>query len=259
MKLADKVAIVTGGGQGIGRAICVAFAQEGADVMVADLVVKTAEEVSKEVAALGRKSRPFQLDVAKGAQVKEMVKTTVETFGKVDVLANAAGIFIKSAAEDITEEDWDRVMAVNLKGTLLCSQAAGKEMINQGTGGTIVNVASVAAHIPQLYSGAYSSSKAGVVLLTQLMAVEWAKHNIRVNAVSPGPTLTPMFQSVYNTEESLARRRRAVPMNRVSQPEEIASTVVYLASDDSSYVTGHALVIDGGSLISPFYLLGLIS
>jgi len=258
MKLANKVAIVTGGGQGIGKAVCLAFAQEGADVVVADLRGRPAEDVSKEVSAFDRKSLSLEVDVADGKKVKKMVEATVATFGRVDVLVNGAGMFIKSSVEDITEEDWDRVMAVNLKGTLLCSQAAGKEMIKQGRGGAIVNIASTAAHIPQPYSGAYSPSKAGVLFLTQMIALEWAKHHIRVNAVSPGSVMTPLFQSIYNTEESLARRAKSIPMNRISQPEEIAKAVVYLSSDDSSYVTGHALVIDGGSSIGNFYLLGLL-
>jgi NAD(P)-dependent dehydrogenase (short-subunit alcohol dehydrogenase family) len=258
MKLEKKVAIVTGGGQGIGRAVCLSLAREGSDVMVTDIVSQTAKGVSEEIQAMGRHSLSFEMDVSNGNQVKEMVKTALAAFGRIDVLVNVAGIFIKSPIEEVSEQDWDRVITVNLKGTFLCSQAVGKEMIKKG-GGTIVNFASVAGHTPQIYSGAYSPSKAGVILLTKIMAVEWAKYNIRVNAVSPGPITTPMTDSVYNTEKLRKGRAKAIPLNRFGNPEEVAKAVVFLASDDASYITGHALAIDGGSLNSVFYLTGLIS
>jgi 3-oxoacyl-[acyl-carrier protein] reductase len=198
------------------------------------------------------------MDVSDGGQVKEMVKKTLGTLGRIDVLVNVAGMFIKSPIEEVSEQDWDRVIAVNLKGTFLCSQAAGREMIKQG-GGSIVNFASVAAHTPQIFSGAYSPSKAGVALLTEIMAVEWAKYNIRVNAVSPGPIKTPMTDMIYNTEKLRKGRARAIPLNRFGSPEEVAKAVVFLASDEASFITGHALAIDGGSLKSMFYLMGLLS
>lgn len=258
MKMEKKVSIVTGGGQGIGRAICLALAREGSDVVVTDIVSQTVKEVGEEIQAMGRRSLPLEMDVSNGGQVKEMVKTALGTFGRIDVLANVAGMFIKSPMEEVSEQDWDRVIAVNLKGTFLCSQAVGREMIKQG-GGSIVNFASIAAHTPQIFSGAYSPSKAGVVLLTKMMAVEWAKYNIRVNAVSPGPIRTPMTDSIYNTEKLRKGRARAIPLNRFGSPEEVAKAVVFLASDDASYITGHALAIDGGSLNSMFYLMGLLS
>jgi len=258
MKLEKKVSIVTGGGQGIGRAVCLALAKEGSDVLVTDIVPQTAQEASDRVREEGRRSLSVKVDVSDSNQVKGMVTTAMEHFGKIDILVNVAGIFIKSAIEDVTEADWDRVISINLKGTFLCSQAVGKEMIKQGSG-CIVNFASVAGHTPQILSGAYSPSKAGVVLLTQIMAVEWAKYHIRVNAVSPGPIRTPMTDSIYNTEKLRAGRARAIPLNRFGEPEEVAKAVVFLASDDASYITGHALAIDGASLKSNFYLVGLLS
>jgi NAD(P)-dependent dehydrogenase (short-subunit alcohol dehydrogenase family) len=258
MKLEKKVAIVTGGGQGIGKAVCLALAKEGSDVMVTDIISQTAKEVSEEIRTIGRRSLSLEMDVSNGNQVKEMVKTALAAFGRIDVLVNVAGIFIKSPIEEVSEQDWDRVITVNLKGTFLCSQAVGKEMIKQG-GGSIVNFASVAGHTPQIYSGAYSPSKAGVILLTKIMAVEWAKYNIRVNAVSPGPISTPMTDSIYNTEKLKKGRARAIPLNRFGTPEEVAKAIVFLASEDASYITGHALTIDGGSLDSMFYLVGLLS
>lgn len=258
MKLEKKVSIVTGGGQGIGKAVCLALAREGSDVMVTDIISPAAREVSEQVQAMGRRSLPLEMDVSNGSHVRGMVKAALSTFGRIDILINVAGIFIKSPIEDVSERDWDRVIAINLKGTFLCSQAVGREMIKQGSG-SIVNFASIAAHTPQIFSGAYSPSKAGVVLLTKIMAVEWAKYNIRVNAVSPGPITTPMTDSIYNTEKLKKGRARAIPLNRFGAPEEVAQAVVFLASDEASYITGHALAIDGGSLNSMFYLMGLLS
>jgi NAD(P)-dependent dehydrogenase (short-subunit alcohol dehydrogenase family) len=258
MKLSNKVSIVTGGGQGIGRAFCLGFAGEGSDVVVADILSTKAEEVSEEIRRMGRKSLSFQLDVSEGKQVKELVRTALDAYGRIDVLANVAGIVMKSAIEDVSEEDWDRVIAVNLKGTFLCCQAVGREMIKQG-GGSIINLASVAAHTPQVKVGAYSPSKAGVLLLTKLMAVEWAKYNIRVNSLSPGPIKTPLTDAVYNTDALRSARAKAVPMDRFGNPEEVANAAVFLASDESTYVTGHSLVIDGGSINGMYYLAGLLT
>jgi NAD(P)-dependent dehydrogenase (short-subunit alcohol dehydrogenase family) len=168
------------------------------------------------------------------------------------------GILRPHAIEDVSEEEWDRVMAVNLKGTFLCCQAVGREMIKKG-GGNIINVASLAGHTPQMNAGAYSPSKAGVISLTKLMAVEWAKHNVRVNVLSPGPIRAPMFDFGFNTEALRRKRAKSVPMNRIGRPEEVANAAVFFASDDSSFVTGHAFVIDGGSLSSVYYLTSLLS
>jgi len=258
MKLDKKVSIVTGGGRGIGRAVCLALAREGSNIMVTDVASQTAREVSEEIQSMGRRALFFEMDVSKSDQAKKMVAAALSSFGKIDILVNVAGIFLRSPIEDVSEQDWDKVVAVNLKGTFLCSQAVGKEMIKQG-GGSIVNFASVAAHTPQINLGAYSPSKAGVLLLTKIMAVEWAKYNIRVNALSPGPILTPMTDSIYNTEKLKKGRAKAVPMDRFGTPEEVAKAVLFLASDDASYITGHALSIDGGALDSMFYLTGLLS
>lgn len=259
MKLANRVSVVTGGGGAIGKAICLAFAREGSDVLIADIVLQKAEEVSKEIRAMGRKSLSFGVDVSNRKQVKELVKTALDAFGRIDVLANVAGIVIgDSPIEDLPEEAWDKVIGVNLKGTFLCSQAVGKEMIKQGRG-NIINIASISGETPQIYAGAYSPSKAGIILLTKVMAVEWVKYNIRVNAISPGRIRTPLTDSFYNTEALRSARARSVPMNRLGEPEEIASGAVFLASNDSSYMTGESLVIDGGYLNGLFHLSSLLS
>lgn len=255
MKLKDKAAVVTGGARGIGRAVSLCFAQEGADVLVADRLGGDAGKVAAEIEGLGRKADSLELDVADKKQVEGMVEKALSLFGRIDLLVNAAGIFVHAPIEEVTEEDWDRVIAVNLKGTFLCCQAAGREMIGQG-GGSIVNIASIAAHAPQIGLGAYSPSKAGILLLTKIMAVEWARHGIRVNAVSPGPTATPMFMSIYDSEEKLKRRKKAIPLNRFADPEEIGRAAVYLSSEEARFVTGQSLIIDGGSVDSMYYLMG---
>lgn len=258
MRLTGKVAVVTGGAQGIGEAIGLTFAQEGADVVIADILDSKARDVAEKILSTGRKSLSFGLDVSKADQVRTMVDGTLDAFGRIDILANAAGIFIKSPIEQVSEEDWDRVINVNLKGTFLCCQAVGKAMLRQG-GGSIVNIASIAGHTPQIHLGAYSPSKAGVILLTKIMAVEWAGRHVRVNAISPGPTATPMFNAIYESETQLNRRKRAIPMNRFASPEEMARAALFLASDEAAFMTGDTLVIDGGSLDSMYYLMGLLS
>jgi NAD(P)-dependent dehydrogenase (short-subunit alcohol dehydrogenase family) len=225
--------------------------------MVADIRPRDAESVSKEIAQMGRKSLSFEADVSLKSRVDAMVETAATTFGGVDILVNAAGIFVSAAIEAVSEADWDRVMAVNLKGTFLCSQAAGKKMIEQGSG-NIINIASIAGHAAQITLNAYSPSKAAVISLTKIMAVEWAKYGIRVNAISPGPTATPMFKAIYNNEAKWKRRQRAIPQNRVAKPEEIAHLAVFLCSDEAGFITGDSVVIDGGSLNSMFYLMGML-
>jgi len=255
MRLENKSAIVTGGGRGIGEAICLNFAKEGADVLVADILGNEAKDVSDKIVSMGRKSTAVELDVTGSARVKGMVDSALSLFGKIDILVNAAGIFISSPLEDIKEEDWDRVIAVNLKGTFLCGQITGKEMIKQKSG-NIINISSIAGKAPQISLGAYSPSKAAVLLLTQMMAVEWAKYGIRVNALCPGPTATPMIMDIYNTEKKMKQRTKAIPMNRLASPDEIARAAIYLGSDEAGFVTGSSLVVDGGSVKSMFYLMG---
>jgi NAD(P)-dependent dehydrogenase (short-subunit alcohol dehydrogenase family) len=257
MKLENKVSIVTGASQGIGKATALMFADEGADVVIVDML-EAGREVCDQIQSKGRKTAFFKVDVSNSAQVKEMVKWTLDEFGHIDVLANIAGIVKNAPIEDYSEEDFDTTIAVNLKGTFLCCQEVGKVMIKQG-GGTIVNTASIAGHTPQIGLGAYSPSKAGVMLLTKVMAVEWAKYQIRVNAVSPGPITTPLTEKIYNTPEKKAQRAKAVPMDRFADPNEVARVFTFFASDDSSYITAQSLLVDGGSFDAIFHLIKQIS
>lgn len=255
MKLLNKVAVVTGGASGIGRAIALAFAREGADIVIADVVLQDAEKVAGEVRSLGRKALPVKTDVSDRIDVNRMVEETLKVFKKIDILVNNAGIIKPAPLENLSEEDWDRVIDVNLKGQFLCGQAVGRKMIDQKEG-TIVNTASLSGATPELWSGSYSPSKAGVISLTQQMAIEWAKYNIRVNAISPGAVLTPLTMSFYPTKEEYERRQKAIPLGRFAEPEDIAKTVVFLASDESAYITGEIVNVDGGQQASLYYLIG---
>lgn len=256
MKLKDKIAIVTGASQGIGRGIALGFAEAGADVVVnCDRNIDGAETVANEIRTLGRRAQAIQGDVSRSNDVDRMIQQTLRTFGRIDILVNNAGIYVAGPIENLREEDWDRVIEVNLKGVFLCCQAVGRHMIERKSGGSIINVASISAHMPELNSGAYTPSKAGVIGLTRLLAVEWAKYGIRVNALSPGPVMTPLQREAYPSEKLLEARTRAIPMNRHGTPEEMARVAIFLASGDSSYITGEDINVDGGSQASMFYLV----
>ena len=256
MKLKDRVAIVTGGSRGIGKGICLGLAEEGAHVVLScDRDMAGAEDVATQVRDLGRRAMAVKADVVNSQDVSAMVRQALDVFGRVDILVNNAGILAGSPMERLREEDWDRVMAVNVKGVFLCSQAVGRHMIERGSGGSIVNLASIAGHVPEVNSGAYTPSKAAVLALTRQLAVEWARYGIRVNSLSPGPVMTSLQRAAYPTEQLLAARNRAVPMNRHATPEEMAKVVVFLASDDAGFITGADLVADGGSLVSMYYLV----
>ena len=241
--LTGKVAIVTGASRGLGKAIAIGLAKAGANVVVSDILDTT--ETVKEIKKLGREAIGIKTDVSNKAEVEAMVKQTVEKFGKIDILVNNAGIFRMSPAEGMKEEEWDKVIAVNLKGEFLCAQTVGKQMIKQKSG-KIINIASVAGLRAFSQSSAYNVSKAGVILLTKTLAVEWGKYNIQVNAICPGVFKTAMTEGLLKDESFMQTIKTRVPLGRCGEPEELVGTVIYLASKASDYMTGHALVIDGG-------------
>jgi 3-oxoacyl-[acyl-carrier protein] reductase len=256
MRLKNKVAIVTGASQGIGRGIALGLAEAGANVVVNyNQHLEAAEAVADKIQKLGRQAIVSQGDVSKSENVKRIVQQALETFGKVDILVNNAGIFVADPIEETKEEDWDRVIAVNLKGVFLCCQTVGRHMIARKSGGSIINVASISGHIPEIHGGAYTPSKSGVIGLTRLLAIEWSKYNIRVNAISPGPIMTPLQRKAYPSEKLLEARNSAIPMGRHGKPEEIAKAAVFLASDDAGYITGEEITVDGGSQVSMFQLV----
>jgi NAD(P)-dependent dehydrogenase (short-subunit alcohol dehydrogenase family) len=251
MKLEGKVAIVTGGGQGIGQAIALTLAKAGADIIVADINDEKANTVSNEIKSLGRQSLAIKCDVSDSVDVNQMVKRTVDKFNKIDILVNNAGISHKfSPSENLAEADWDAVIDVNLKGQFICSQAVGRQMIKQKQG-KIVNIASIAGHKGVHGMLAYGVSKCGVLQLTRSLAVEWAKYNINVNAVSPGSTITSMHQTLQKENPELVRLRlKVIPLRRFNEPEDIANVVLFLTCPESDNITGQTITIDGGSDIA---------
>jgi gluconate 5-dehydrogenase len=247
--LAGKVAIVTGSGRGIGRAIALALAEAGADVVLTSRTREEIENVASEVRKLNRRALPIVADVSQAQSATNLVEQTVKALGTLDILVNNAGIspYFKRV-EDLTEAEWDQVIGVNLKGAFLCSREAGKQMIAQ-RGGVILNVASVAGLIGVSHLCSYSVSKAGLLQLTRALALEWAKHGIRVNTIVPGWVMTQMSQPVLTHEKIGPALLAQVPMGRAAQPEEIAGLAVYLASDAARFVTGQAFIIDGGQML----------
>jgi 3-oxoacyl-[acyl-carrier protein] reductase len=247
MRLSDKVAIVTGSGRGIGRGIALAFASEGADIVVnVSKSLEEGEKVVREIEKLGQRGSIVQADVADEGDVKQMVRETLKTYGKIDVLVNNAGVMAsRGGFEGVTMEDWDRVMNVNLRGLFMCSQYVGKEMIKQQRG-NIINIASTACFMAYPLSGPYPASKSGVIELTKDMAIEWARHNIRVNAICPGTIHTSMTEAALSNKDTYDWIVKMIPLGRVGLPSDIAKSAVFLASDESSYITAQVIIVDGG-------------
>jgi len=257
MRLEGKIAIVTGAGSGMGRAIAKRYAAEGAKVVVADINQTAAAAVAAEIGGDGGAAAAFQVDVRNQEQVKAMVAAAVAAFGGLDILVNNAGVGRILPFLDTTEADWDYMFDINCKGLLWCSQAAAAKMIDQGRGGKIVNIASQAGRRGEALVLAYCASKACVISMTQSMALALAPHKINVNAIAPGIVDTPMWDVVdsqfarYEGLEPGAAKRRAVaaiPLGRIEQPDDIAAAAAFLASADADYITQQTLNVDGGNV-----------
>ena len=249
MKLKGKVAIITGAGSGIGRATALLFAREGASVVVADLVAAAGEETVVEIKANEGEAVFVQVDVSKAAEVEQMVQTAVEMYGRLDILFNNAGLTLPARVTETTEEVWQKSLDVNLKGVMLGCKYAIPPMQQVG-GGSIINTASMLGLVASPRQAPYCAAKGGVVLLTKQVAIDYARDNIRVNCICPSEVNTPMHRKFIeespDPEATQKRLLERIPLNRVAQPEEIATAALFLASDDSSYITGVALPVDGG-------------
>ena len=246
--LSGKVALVTGGSRGIGRAIAIGLAKFGADVAVTSRKLPDLEEVAAEIRELGRRSMAVATHVGRMDEINSLVPKVKEELGRIDILVNNAGTNpTMDQALDIEERAWDSIMNLNLKGLFFLSQAVARLMKEQG-GGKIINVASVAGLTPDILP-VYSISKAGVIMATKVMAQQWAQYGIRVNAIAPGLTRTRFSQALWDNPDILQGAMMLTPLRRVGEPDEMVGATVFLASDASSYVTGHVLVIDGGTSI----------
>ena len=246
--LEGKVALITGGSRGIGRETALGFARAGADVAVASRKLPDLEQVADEIRAQGRKSLAVAAHMGRAEEIPGLVERVKQEFGRIDILVNNAGANpVMDSALDIEERAWDSIMNLNLKGLFFLGQAVARLMKDQG-GGTIINVASVAG----IRSGmlpVYSISKAGVIMATKIMAHEWAKYNIRVNAIAPGILRTRFSEALWSNPDILNASLVSTPMKRIGEPGEVVGTMIYLASDASKYVTGVVVSVDGGQAL----------
>jgi 3-oxoacyl-[acyl-carrier protein] reductase len=243
LELQGKVALVTGGAQGIGKAIALLLAQRGGDIIVSDINLEKAEETAREVEALGRRAMAIRANVAVFEEVEKMVQAIIERFGQIDILVNNAGIARDKLLLRMTEEDWDAVLNINLKGTFNCTKAVIRWMSKQRSG-KIVNIASVVGEMGNAGQANYSASKAGVIGFTKTIAREFASRGINVNAIAPGYIVTPMTDVL--PEKAKEELKRMIPMERLGQPEDVAKGVLFLVSEASSYITGQVLNVNGG-------------
>jgi len=249
MKLDNKIAIVTGARRGIGRAIALALAKEGANIVVSDISQEECQKVVTEIEGLGRRGLAIKCDVTSMAEVEDMVRRTVAEFGRVDILVNNAGIITFKPFLELTEKDWDTTINVNLKGQFLCAQAVSKELV-KNKWGRIINIASISSGgcgIAFPLIAHYTASKGGVMALTEALALELTPQGINVNAICPGAIDTDMTKGIKDSGQ-LEQLLLRIPKGRVGQPEDIANLAVFLASEESDYISGAAIVIDGGWL-----------
>ena len=260
MKLEDKIALVTGAGRGMGRAISLQLAEEGANVAVSDIDASTAEDTAIAIKQMGRESLVLPADMGDLNDINRMFTQAKDAFGRLDVVVNNAGVTKYLDIMDVEEEDWDRIHRVNAKGVFFCMQRAARELIDQGAGGRIINIASIAGRgYPGTSNAAYAASKGAVISLTKTAAQQLAKHDITVNAICPGVTRTELLEKIFTTieesqgiskAEAEARAARPIPLQRINEPEDIAAMAIFLASPGARNITGQAYNVDGGLITS---------
>ena len=257
MRLRNTVALVTGGGSGIGRAICERFAQEGAQIVAADLRPERAEETAARIAAAGGEAIGLPVDVAKADSVAAMARSAIGRFGRVDILVNNAGLSVGNDILEISEEEWDLNLNVVLKGVYLCSKALLPGMLERRRG-VIINIASVNG-MEALGEAAYSAAKAGMINLTQNMAIRYGDRGVRVNCIAPGTIRTPIWgERVAKDPQVFEKLAAWYPLGRVGQPEDVAHAALFLASDEASWITGVTLPVDGGLTAGQFRMVGAL-
>lgn len=246
--LENKVAVVTGGGRGLGKAFCKGLAEFGAKVAVLDINEESCQAVADEIRADGGEAAGFRLDVSNTADIEKCMKAVACHFGGINVLVNNAGVVSRAPALELEEADWDRVMDINVKGTYFCAREAAKCMIPQ-YGGKIINIASISSYRGIANRSVYCISKGAILQVTRVLAIEWAPYNIHVNAIAPSYLDTPLTQPLYaQDKEFYAYIMRKTPFKRIAKPEELIGGLIYLASDSSDMVTGEIMAIDGGWL-----------
>jgi NAD(P)-dependent dehydrogenase (short-subunit alcohol dehydrogenase family) len=247
MHLKNKVAVITGARRGIGKAIALELAKHGANVVVSDIDLKGCEEVAEEIKDLGTDALAIKCDVTKQDQIDKMLKKTTDEYDKIDILVNNAGVVRQKPFVEFTEEDWDIILDTNLKGMFLVTKSVTKQMLKNESG-KIVSIASIAGEVGFANTSAYCASKAGIINLTRELAMELSGKGININAIAPGVIETDMTEDMLEDKDTKKDLLANIPMGRVGKPEEIAKAAVFLASDDSDYITGHTLVVDGGWL-----------
>lgn len=248
INLEGKVALVTGGGRGIGRAIALALAEAGADVCVTARTERQIQETAEMIRGMGRSALPVSADATDAAAVASIVNKTIRELGGLNILINNAGIALTKPLLDFSETDYDQVMAINMKSMFHFTKAVGAHLISQRSG-CVVNITSVGAFVAAANQAIYHASKAAVAHFTKAMAIEWARYNIRVNAVAPGWIRTKMTADLQKNQEKLSRYLKNIPLRRLGEPSEIASLVPFLCSDLASFMTGAVVVVDGGLMI----------
>lgn len=247
--LSGCVAIVTGGSRGIGFSIAEGLASAGATIVIADILTEQGEEAAKKIEAKGFKAKSIPVDVTKRDSVQSLVSEVLKEFNHIDILVNCAGIILRKPIEEVTDEEWNSLMDVNLRGVFLCSQLVGIEMIKRKQG-KIINISSNISQVLQPGRGVYAVTKAGVSHLTKVMALEWAPYHINVNAIAPAPTMTDLNKKYFEEHpEDLTERMRSIPLGRLGEPKDYVGMAILLASKSSDFITGQTIFVDGGSIL----------